>query len=51
LLEEPRRTLMTLAAAYLLWLLPNSAYHQIQSLALQVTGSNQKRRIFQELKE
>lgn len=50
LFEEPRRTLMTLAAAYLLWLLPNSAYNQIQSLAIQVTGSNQKRRIFQELK-
>jgi glycosyltransferase involved in cell wall biosynthesis len=51
LLEEPRRTLMTLAAAYLLWLLPNSTYHQIQSLALQVTGSNQRRRILQELRE
>lgn len=51
LLEEPRRSLMTLAAAYLLWLLPNSAYHQIQSLAIQVTGRNQKRRILQDLKE
>ncbi|OWY69390.1 glucosyl transferase [cyanobacterium TDX16] len=51
LFEEPRRTVMTLAAAYLLWLLPNSTYHQIQSLALQITGSNQKRKILQEVKE
>lgn len=51
LLEEPRRTLMTLAAAYLLWLLPKSAYNRIQSLAIQVTGLNQKQRILQELKE
>ncbi len=48
LLEEPRRTLMTLAATYLLWLLPQSLYRQIEALALKVTGANQKRRILQQ---
>ncbi len=48
LFEEPRRTILTLAAAYLLWLLPRSFYNQIQSMALKMTGSNQKRRIFQD---
>ncbi|MDF5719075.1 MAG: glycosyltransferase family 2 protein [Rhizonema sp. PD37] len=46
--EEPRRTLMTLAAAYSLWLLPRSLYHEIESLALKVTGANQKRNIVQQ---
>ncbi|MDF5726716.1 MAG: glycosyltransferase family 2 protein [Rhizonema sp. PD38] len=46
--EELRRTLMTLAAAYSLWLLPRSLYHEIESLALKVTGANQKRNILQE---
>ena len=46
--EEPRRTLMTLAAAYSLWLLPRSLYHEIESLALKITGANQKRNILQE---
>lgn len=45
LLEEPRRTLMTVGAAYLLWFLPQSFYRQIESLALKITGSNQKRNI------
>lgn len=46
--EEPRRTLMTLAAAYSLWLLPRSLYHEIESLALKITGANQKRNILQQ---
>ena len=45
LVEEPRRTLLTLAAAYSLWLLPRKIYNSIQSLALNVTGANQKRRL------
>ena len=48
LVEEPRRTLLTLAAAYSLWLLPGSLYDQMQSLALRMTGANQKRRMLQE---
>lgn len=45
LLEEPRRTLMTLAAAHLLWLLPQSFYRQFESIALKLTGASQKRQI------
>lgn len=45
LLEEPRRTLITLAAAYFLWLMPRSLYHQIESMALKIVGSAQRRRI------
>ncbi|ARV61302.1 glucosyl transferase [Nostocales cyanobacterium HT-58-2] len=48
LLEEPRRTLITLAAAnFLLWM-PKPLYHQVQSLALKITGDRQRRRIQQE---
>ena len=46
--EEPRRTLMTLAAAYLLWLVPQHIYYQIEALAAKMTGAIQKRRILQE---
>jgi hypothetical protein len=48
LLNEPRRTFLTLAAAYFLWLLPQSLYSQIESIALKSTGANQKRRILQD---
>ncbi len=48
LLKEPRRTFLTLAAAYFLWLLPQSLYSQIESIALKSTGANQKRRILQD---
>ena len=47
LLDEPRRTLLTLAAAYLLWLLPQPLYCQLELFALKMTGANQKRRILQ----
>ena len=43
--EEPRRTLMTLAAAYMLWLLPQSFYCQLETLASRSIGATQKRRI------
>jgi len=46
--EEPRRTLMTLAAAYLLWLLPKPLYYQIEALASKITGAIQKSRILQD---
>lgn len=48
LLEEPRPVLLTLGAAYFLWLLPQSLYSQIEALALKITGVTQKRRILQD---
>jgi glycosyltransferase involved in cell wall biosynthesis len=45
LIEEPRRTLITGGAAYLLCLLPQSLYSSIEALALKVTGATQSRRI------
>ncbi|NJM70218.1 MAG: glycosyltransferase family 2 protein [Scytonema sp. RU_4_4] len=48
LLEEPHRTLITLAAAYFLWLMPRTVYHQVQSIGLKIAGASQKRRIQQE---
>ncbi|KYC40588.1 glucosyl transferase [Scytonema hofmannii PCC 7110] len=46
--KEPRRTLLTLGAAYFLLLLPQSVYNQIQALALKTTGATQRRRILQD---
>ena len=46
-LEEPRRTLLTLAAAYLLWLLPH-LYYRIEALTAKVVGATQKSRILQD---
>jgi glycosyltransferase involved in cell wall biosynthesis len=51
LLEEPRRTLLTGAAVYLLWLLPQPFYCQFEALALKITGATQKRRLQQEQTE
>jgi len=48
LLEEPRRTLLTWGAAYLLWLLPQPFYYQLEGLALKITEVTQRRRILQE---
>lgn len=48
ILEAPRSTLLTLAAAYFLLLLPQPLYSQIEALALNNTGANQKRRILQD---
>jgi len=48
LLEEPRRTLLTLAAVYSLWLLPRSFYCQIEIFSLKMTGATQRRRILQD---
>ena len=47
-LEERRRTLMTLAAAYLLWLLPQPLYHNMEALIAKVIGATQKKRILQD---
>lgn len=45
LIEEPRRTIMTILAAYLLILLPRSLYNAISDWALKITGKSQERRI------
>ncbi len=45
LFSEPRRTLLTLSAAYLMRILPKSFYTQIETLALKITGFSQKRKI------
>ncbi len=48
LLEEPRPTLLTWIAAYLLWLLPRSLYRKTEALASKTIGAIQKRRILQD---
>jgi glycosyltransferase involved in cell wall biosynthesis len=48
IVEEPEKTLLTLAAAYSLYLLPQQIYNGIENLALQITGASQKRRILQD---
>lgn len=48
LLEEPRRTLVTLAAAYSLWLLPQPFYDQMKNLGLKIVSANQRRRILKD---
>ena len=47
-LEEPTRTLLTLTAAYFLWILPKSAYHWIEEQALKVTSIIQRQRLRQD---
>jgi glycosyltransferase involved in cell wall biosynthesis len=48
LLKEPRRTLLTLVAAYLLWLLPRTFFHQVDTWATRISGIFQRRRIVQD---
>jgi glycosyltransferase involved in cell wall biosynthesis len=48
ILEEPRRTFLTLAATYSLWLLPQPLYQFLEQCAMALTGFSQKRRIQQE---
>jgi glycosyltransferase involved in cell wall biosynthesis len=48
LLKEPRPMLLTLVAAYFLWLIPQSLYSKIEAFALKITGTTQKRRILQD---
>jgi hypothetical protein len=45
ILLAPRRTLMTLAAAYMLWLLPRSIYRPIEALTARSIANRQKNRI------
>ncbi|WP_320177822.1 glycosyltransferase family 2 protein [Roseovarius pacificus] len=44
-LEDPRRTLVTLGAAYALFLLPGSIYNPIQDTAVALLGRLQKRQV------
>ncbi|MEH2046102.1 glycosyltransferase family 2 protein [Nostoc sp.] len=49
LLENPKSTLLTLVAAYLLLLLPQNVYNKFEALVSNnIVGANQKRRILQE---
>ncbi len=48
LVEEPRRTVISLAAAYLLWILPPPLYQRLEHLMMQLTGASQRRRILKE---
>jgi glycosyltransferase involved in cell wall biosynthesis len=45
LLEEPRRTFITLAAAHALWFLPQPLYRRLQIIGLKIISTSQKRRI------
>ncbi len=48
ILTEPRRTFLTLAAAYMIFLLPQSLYSPLEAVALKRTGATQRRRILQD---
>ncbi|MEC4894084.1 MAG: glycosyltransferase [Oscillatoria sp. PMC 1051.18] len=48
ILAEPRRTFLTLAAAYSLWLLPQKFYQRLESFVMEQTGKTQKRRILKD---
>ncbi len=47
LLEQPRRTILTLIAAYMLWLLPKSLYAQIELLVSKLLNNVKKQPLFQ----
>ena len=46
--EQSRRTIMILVAAYLLWLLPRSIYHPIDTVVTKITGVAQRRGIYKD---
>jgi glycosyltransferase involved in cell wall biosynthesis len=48
LFKEPRRTLLTLIAAYLLRLLPSTFFNQVNTLTTGISGIFQRRRIVQD---
>ena len=51
LIEEPRRTGLTLAAAYSLYLLPQSFYRTLERIAMKLIGNSQIRSRQQDLKK
>lgn len=48
ILEEPRHTILTWLAAYLVWLMPRSLYQQTEALVSKLTGAIQRQRILQD---
>ena len=48
ILLEPNRTILTLIAAYCLWLLPQNWYRNLEASAIALTGTMQHQRISQE---
>jgi glycosyltransferase involved in cell wall biosynthesis len=46
--EEPRPTVLTGVAAYLLWLMPRSLYRQTEAIATKITSTSQRQRILQD---
>jgi glycosyltransferase involved in cell wall biosynthesis len=42
IIEQPRRTISTLAGAYLLWLLPQPLYYQIEALFSKISRNSQE---------
>lgn len=51
LFSEPRRTVLTLSAAYLLNMLPTSTYTGIENLVMKTTGFSQKLKIQKDRKQ
>ena len=47
-LSEPNRTILTLIAAYMLYVFPLTFYRQCENLALQITGMSHKFRILRD---
>lgn len=45
LIYEPMRSLLTIFAAYLMWILPRGLYNGIENLALKFTGDSQRKAI------
>jgi hypothetical protein len=45
LVEEPRRTIMTIGAAYFVRLIPRQLYEKMETYAIRLTGTSQKIRI------
>lgn len=45
LIYEPQRSLLTIFAAYFIWMLPRSLYNSIESLAIKLAGKSQSKAI------
>ena len=45
LIYEPQRSLLTIFAAYLIWILPSGLYNSIENFALKLTNKNQQKAI------
>ncbi|MFN5838072.1 MAG: glycosyltransferase family 2 protein, partial [Pseudanabaena sp.] len=45
LIYEPQRSLLTIFAAYFIWMLPLSLYNSIESFAIKLAGRSQSKAI------